>query len=151
MNNIDTVAMMQCAPRMCARVTQGNYIVYYQDNTSKGSKSGQSKGNDKPRTVYFTVNGYEDDKATASTAYMVLKLTDSKSADEMLDEMIREAQARSQTGSLRPGQLPQRLQDEHAALVAQLNPPEVQWQHPAARMCYLDLYLSRYENREGPE
>ena len=118
--------------------TQGNYIVYYQDNTSKGGKSGQSKGNDKPRTVYFTVNGYEDDKATASTAYMVLKLTDSKSADEMLDEMIREAQARSQAGSLRPGHLPQRLQDEHGALAAQLNPPEVQWQHPAARMRYLD-------------
>lgn len=130
--------------------TQGNYIVYYQDNTSKGGKSGQSKGNDKPRTVYFTVNGYEDDKATASTAYMVVKVED-KSADEMLDEMIREAQTRSQVESMRPENLPQRLQDEHAALVAQLSAPEDMWQRSASRMCYLDLYLARYENRQDPE
>ena len=117
---------------------------------SKGGKSGKSKGQDKPRTVYFTVNEYEEDKATASTAYMVVKVED-KSADEMLDEMIREAQIRSQVESMRPENLPQRLQDEHAALVAQLSAPEDMWQRSASRMCYLDLYLARYENRQDPE
>ena len=67
--------------------------------------------------MYSTVNEYEDDKATASTAYMAIKVED-KSADEMLDEMIREAQVRSQMELTRPDNLPQRLQDEHAALVA---------------------------------
>ena len=117
---------------------------------SKGGKSGKSKGQDKPRTVYFTVNEYEEDKATASTAYMVVKVED-KSADEMLNEMIREAQTRSQVESMRPENLPQRLQDEHAALVAQLSAPEDMWQRSASRMCYLDLYLARYENRQDPE
>lgn len=56
--------------------------------------------------MYFTVNKYEDDKATASTAYMVIKEED-KSADEMLDEMIKETQARSQVESMRLDNLPQ--------------------------------------------
>ena len=75
---------------------------------------------------------------------MAIKVED-KSADEMLDGMIRETQ------STRPDNLPQRHQDEHAVLVAQLSIPGDRWQRSEARMHYLDLYLARYENRQDPE
>ena len=92
-----------------------------------------------------------DDKATESTAYMVLKLTDQKTADELLDEMINEAQARSQVQAHRPENLPRQLEEEHSALVAQLVPSEIQWSRSEARMRYLDRYLNTYENHNDPE
>eukprot|EP00913_Durusdinium_trenchii_P001833 g1699.t1 len=47
------------------------------------------------RTVYFTINEYQDDEAEDPQAYMVLKTTGrEETTDEMLDRLIAEAQVR---------------------------------------------------------
>ena len=60
------------------------------------------------------------------------KLTDQKSVDELLDNMITEAQAWSQIQAHRPENLPRQLHEEHAVLVVQLTPPDVQRQRSEA-------------------
>lgn len=66
--------------------------------TTSSPKSGKGKGgksSDTPRTVYFTINEYQDDEAEDPQAYMVLKTTGrEETTDEMLDRLIAEAQVR---------------------------------------------------------
>eukprot|EP00435_Cladocopium_sp_Y103_P013207 s65_g3.t1 len=119
--------------------------------SSKGKSKGGRAGNDKPRTVYFAINEYSENKDYEATSYMALRgvtTPDGESADEQLDRMIAEAQVREATGYGRP----QQLEDQHAALVArQPAPGGFSWAPSNPRLAYLDHYLANYNNPTDPE
>ena len=60
--------------------------------STKGGKSSKSKPSEKQRTVYFAINEYQESSNVDLHGYMVLD-AHGKTADELLDEMIAQAQA----------------------------------------------------------
>lgn len=96
--------------------------------STKGGKSSRSKPSEKQRTVYFAINEYQESPNVDLHGYMVLKDAHGKTADELLDEMIAQAQAnqaqRASSMVANSAHLPGDPYREHAALVQAGAAPE---------------------------
>ena len=127
--------------------------------STKGGKSSKSKPSEKQRTVYFAINEYQESPNVDAYGYMVLKDNNGKTADELLDEMIAQAQlqtmveSRSRQGMLpNSGHLPRDPYREHAALVhAGAAPQPEVWGPSPERLRYLDLYMEMVNDPTDPE
>eukprot|EP00435_Cladocopium_sp_Y103_P066563 s466_g28.t2 len=123
--------------------------------TSKGGKTG--KKDSKPRTVFFAINEYQQTTEDAYTSYMVVRdNATGKSADELLDEMIAQAQQNQQrratTMLANQAYEIRNPMDEHAALVAVGGGPTLtSWRPSQERLNYLDVFMEVVNNRADPE